>query len=145
MSLSDSLLAPASRAAVIDDLVQVVDEEVRATRGLTGMAIKTAYSGATKARPDAVSRAIGKALPDLARALEPHWAGFQSSGEGDFGAYLSRRGGEVTDAILAVADARYAGADGAAARSYRGLRGSAATRVEAALPRLGAALQRHAA
>lgn len=144
MTLSDALLPPAVRPAVVADLARVLDQEVQSTTGISGMAIKTAYAGATKARPDAVSRAIGKALPDLAGALEPHWAGFQASGERDFGAYLSQRGDDVTDAILAVADARYAGSDGAAARTYRTLRGSAAARVRAALPRLGAALQRHA-
>ncbi len=79
-------------------------------------------------------------------ALDPFWADFESSGGGDFGRHLAAHGEEVSAALLAVTDAKVQGSGREPIKKvYRALRGKAVGHVQAALPRLGATLQRHAA
>ncbi|WP_235563024.1 DUF6918 family protein [Microbacterium sp. Root53] len=145
MTLSGTLLADSTRPAVIADLVRVVDAELADKKGLSGAAVKAAYSGVTKVVPDAVPKAAKRLLPDVARALDPFWADFRTSGGHDFGAYLAGRGDEASAALLAATDAKVGTTSrDVVQRTYRAFRGSAAAHVRAALPRLGAALQRHA-
>lgn len=146
MTLTAALLADSTRPAVVDDLVRLVDDELREKKGLSGATIKAAHAGVTKVVPDAVPRAAARLLPDIARALDPFWTDFRASGDADFGAYLAARGDEVTTALLSVADAKAEGTSrDSVAKAYRALRGGAAGHVKAALPRLGSVLQRHAA
>ncbi|MFT4084365.1 MAG: hypothetical protein QM638_17450 [Nocardioides sp.] len=145
MSLSDQLLADDVRPAVTADLVEVVGQEVGDKKGISGTAVKAAYAAARKVVPDLAPRAVGSLLPGFAAALDPFWDGFQSSGGGDFGGYLAGRGPEAAAALLAVTDARAeSSSKEPLKKAYGALRGKAGGHVEAALPRLGRALQRHA-
>lgn len=145
MRLSERLLADDVRPAMTADLVEVVQQEVRDKRGLSGAAVKAAYAGASRAMPDLAQRAVSRLLPDFADALDPFWSDFVTSGGSDFGAYLADRGGEVSAALLAVTDARMSGVSREPLKkAYAALRGRAAGHVEAALPRLGRVVQRHA-
>lgn len=145
MSLSEKLLAKPVRKAVIADLVQVVDQEVAAKKGISGTAVKAGYAAGKKVMPDLPERAVRRMLPDFARAADPYWDAFQSSGGGDFGMYLADRGPEVAEALLAVTDAKIATTSREPLkRAYKPLRGKAVEHVRAALPRLGTVLQKYA-
>jgi hypothetical protein len=145
MKLSKQLLEESTRPAVIKDLVEVVQQEVASKKGVSGAAIKAGYGAASRVIPNLTERALNKLLPDFAAALDPFWDGFGSSGDADFGRHLADRGPEVSAALLAVTDAKV-GASGRepVKKAYRALRGKADGHVQAALPRVGAALQRHA-
>jgi hypothetical protein len=146
MTLSQQLLAKNTRPAVIADLVQVVQQEVASKKGVSGAAIKAGYGAASKVVPNLTRRALNKLFPDFARALDPFWAGFDSSDAADFGAYLTTRADEVSAALLAVTDAKVAGSSREPIKKvYKALRGKADSHVQSALPRVGAALQKHAA
>ncbi len=146
MSLSTQLLNKQTRPAVVKDLVEVVRQEVAAKKGVSGTAIKAGYAGATKVMPDLVRRAVRRLLPDFARALDPFWTDFVASDAQDFGQYLASRGPEASAALLAVTDSKLESSSRDQLKKvYRALRGKADSHVQAALPRLGAALQRHAA
>lgn len=145
MSLSQQLLKKRTRPAVITDLVEVVQQEVAAKKGMSGTALKAGYGAANKVVPNLTERALKKLFPDFARALDPFWASFQSSGGGDFGQHLTARGTEVSAALLTVTDAKVqASGREPIKKVYKALRGKAEGHVQAALPRLGTALQRHA-
>lgn len=145
MTLSQQLLADHARPAVIKDLVVVVQEEVAAKRGVSGVAVKAGYGAASKVVPNLTERAVDRLLPDLAVSLDPYWKAFTASGTTDFGSHLVARGPEVSAALLAVTDAKVEGnGREPLKKAYRALRGKAADHVQAALPRLGAALQKHA-
>ncbi|NNG34450.1 DUF6918 family protein [Nakamurella aerolata] len=145
MSLSATLLSDDRRSAVVADLGAVVEAEVKDKKGISGAAIKTGFAAARKVSPGLTDRALNRMLPDFAAALDPFWADFTSAGGGDFGSYLSGRKAEVSAALLAVTDKRVEGSSREAIKkAYRGMRGKAEDNVQAALPRLGAALQRHA-
>jgi len=144
MSLSEALLADDARPAVVEDLIEVVRQEVSDKKGLSGAAVKTAYAAAARVMPDLVQRGVTGLLPAFAGALDPFWDDFQAAG-GDFGAYLAGRGPAASSALLAVTDARVeASSREPLKKAYAALRGKAAGHVEAALPRLGRAVQRHA-
>ena len=84
------------------------------------------------------------ALPILA-ALEPYWADFTASGASGFGDYLVKRGDEVSEALLAVNDARAQMCSKAVIlKAYGTVRGGAAKHIQAALPNLGAMVEKYA-
>ncbi|CCH74309.1 conserved hypothetical protein [Nostocoides australiense Ben110] len=139
MTTLHELLDPSRRPQTVDALVGVVDAEVKSKSGLSGAAIKTGYAAANKIDAKIVRRAINGMLPDFMAQLEPFWA---ARGEQPFGAYLAGNADAVSEALLAVTDARAANPKHAAiAKVYSKLRGKAKDNVEAALPRLGEALQ----
>jgi hypothetical protein len=143
--LTDTLLDPAQQPAVIADFSSVIDAEVRDKSGLSGAAIKLAYAAVNKVSPTVVDSALTKLLPEFATALEPFWAEFSAAGPGDFGQFLAGRGDAVGDALLAVTDARANTTSQPALRkAYQGVRGKAKENVVAALPRVGAVVQKYA-
>lgn len=145
MTLSSQLLAKKNRPAVVTELVGVVREEVAAKKGVSGAALKAGYKTARKMMPDLERKAVRRLLPDAAAALDPFWDAFVAEGGADFGAYLAGHETEVSAALLAITDARAeATSKDALKKVYRALRGKADVHVQAALPRLGAALQKHA-
>ena len=95
--------------------------------------------------PGHIRTMVEKLLPDLVDQLEPFWADFSSSGGSGFGDYLAKRGGEVAQALLSVADAK-AGSSGrpTIVKAYGSVRGSAAKHIEAALPRVGDIVMKYA-
>ncbi|GAA4402167.1 hypothetical protein GCM10023147_42440 [Tsukamurella soli] len=143
--LTTSLLDPERSKAVVADFASVVDAEVKDKSGLSGTTIKAAYAMVKKASPSVVESALTKLLPDFAAALDPFWAEFAAGEPGDFGQFLSARGDKVGDALLAVTDQRAESTNQAVLRkAYQGIRGKAKDNVVAALPRVGAAVQKHA-
>jgi len=84
-------------------------------------------------------------LPDMIAKLEPYWADFSASGASGFGDFLVKRGDEVSDALLSVTDQRAAASDRPTIiKAYRSVRGGAAKHVTAALPAVGALVQKYA-
>ncbi|KAA1415921.1 hypothetical protein F0U44_20015 [Nocardioides humilatus] len=145
MSLSKQLLTKKNRPPLVTDLVDVVRQEVADKKGVSGATLKAGYATATKMMPDLVRKAVRKLLPDALSALEPFWEKFVADGGPDFGAYLAQHGEQVTAALLAITDARAeATSKEALKKVYRALRAKADAHVQAALPRLGATVQKHA-
>jgi hypothetical protein len=84
-------------------------------------------------------------LPGVVYQLEPYWADFKTSGGADFGDYLAKRGGEASESVLAVTDDMASNSGRAAVvKAYQLVRGGASKNIEAALPALGALVQKYA-
>ena len=67
-------------------------------------------------------------------------------GAGQFGDYLTKRGDEVPQALLSVTDARAnASSRAVIIKAYGAVRGGAVKHVAAALPQVGALVERYAA
>ena len=91
------------------------------------------------------SRQHSLLLPDFVAKLEPYYEDFKASGGSAFGDYLAKRGGEVSQSLLEVTDARAANSQRAPLRkAYNTVRPSGVKNVETALPRLGALIQKYA-
>jgi hypothetical protein len=145
-TLQASLLDSGRRTEVVDDLQAFVDAEVAGKGGISGGLIKTGYAAVKKVKPGFVAHAIDRMLPDFVEALEPHWASYQAQpNPGGFGAYLAARPQHVADALLAVTDRRAERSSrGSVTSVYNRLRPKAQENVIAALPQLGALVERHA-
>jgi len=144
-TLQEILLTPDTKPQVTADCMTLIQQEVSAKSGVSGTAVKLAYKTVNAFASGYVQSMVENLLPDMIARLEPFWADFGTSGAGDFGDYLVKRGDEVSDALLSVTDARAAASDRPTIiRAYRSVRGSAAKHVAAALPAVGALVQKYA-
>lgn len=144
-TLLESLASPAKRPAVIADSERLVDDEVAARGGLSGIAIKAAYKLVKGFKPGFVHSVIDGMLDDFCKNLQPLVDEARAQNR-PIGAYFDQNRSRVADALLATTDARAQRSKLAAIKAaYEKLRGSAKKQVEEAVPRLGALLERHAA
>jgi uncharacterized protein DUF6918 len=145
-TLCQLLLTPETMPQVVTDCQGLVEQELSSKSGVSGIAVKTAYKVVTTFAPGYYQAAIGSMLPDLTDRLEPFWADFNASGGAEFGDYLAKRGGEVSEALLSVTDGMAAASERAVlVKAYKAVRGGAGKHIEAALPNMGALVQKYAA
>jgi hypothetical protein len=144
-TLQEMLLTPEAAPQVVADCQALVQSELDGKGGLSGTAVKGAYKVVTAFAPGYYAETVTSMLPDVADALGPYWDDFLASGGADFGDYLAKNGAEVSEALLAVTD-NMAEISGRAAivKAYRMVRGGASKNIEAALPALGAMVQKYA-
>ncbi len=143
--LHDILLAPDTEPAVVADCLKLIEQEVAGKSGVSGTAVKLAYKTSSSFAPGYLQSKVEDMVPDMVDRLEPFWADFTASGAAGFGDYLAKRGDEVSEALLSVTDAYAAtGTRPVILKAYRTVRPSGVKNVEAALPRLGALIQKYA-
>src|SRR5262249_48958866 len=136
--LKGYLLDGDRRDDVVTDLQAFVDQGVAAKTGRSGGVVKTGYAAVKKVKPGIIGRAIDSLLDEFVDAMEPYWAAYQAQPAPGFGAYLSGRPQEVSQALLAVTDRRAAKSSRATVTSvYCKLRPKGQENVIEALPRLG--------
>jgi hypothetical protein len=147
MTVREALLAPDSRRQVLAECEELVDREVGALSGVTGAAIRLAYKTVRTFDAGHIPAMIESILPSVTEALQPYWTNFTAEfpGDGNFGGYLADREDEVAEALLAITDSRRrASSRTTIVKAYNTVRGSAAKHVKAALPALGALVQKNA-
>ncbi len=143
-TLQEVLLSPDNRPKVVADCQTLIDQEVADKSGISGTAIKLAYKTVTAFASGIVHDAVDTLLPDFVAKLEPYYADFTASGGSQFGDYLAKHGDEVSEALLSVTDARAANSQRAPIKkAYNTVRPSGVKNIEAALPRLGALVQKY--
>ncbi|SES09695.1 DUF6918 family protein [Corynebacterium cystitidis] len=140
-----ALLNEQKRPQIVAELNTVVNDTVSSTSGLTGMALKGGLGAASKMDSNFVEKGINRLLPDLLGELQPHWAKYSESGTSNFGAYLAANEDHVINGILKLADDNVSKAPAALQKVYNGLRGKAAGIISPALPKVGAAIEKHMA
>ncbi len=144
-TLAEILLAPGTQPQVIDDCLTLIDEEVNDKSGMSGAGIKLAYKTAKAFAPNYLHNTVETLLPDMAGRLQPFWADFSAAGGSDFGDYLSKRGDEVSEALLQMADERAQMSDRPIiVKAYQTVRSSAGKNIEAALPAVGTLVAKYA-
>jgi hypothetical protein len=144
-TLRDILLAPQTRPQVINDGIALVDEQISDKSGISGAAIKIAYKAVVTFSPDHIRYMVEQLLPGMLEKLEPYWEQFQAAGAGSFGDYLAKNAEQVSESLLEITDARAGGSDRPIiVKAYKSVRGGAAKNVQAALPQLGALVQKYA-
>ena len=142
-TLKDILTRPGIRPQVIADCERLIEEEV-SSKGLTGIPIKAAYAIVKAIKPGFVSEVIDHMLDDFSDRLDPVYQAAVTKNE-PVGAYFNSHGGEVSEALLAITDQRAQRAKNQAIKStYEKLRPTAKKHVEAAVPRLGRLVAKHA-
>ena len=145
-TLQQALLAPDTQPQVVADCQTLIEQQVAGMSGISGTTVKLAYKTVHAFAPGHVTYLIETLLPRMTEELEPYWADFGTSGGAEFGDYLAKRGDEVSEALLSVTDARAAASERPTIiKAYRTVRGHAAKHVVAALPQVGAMVQKYVA
>jgi len=144
-TLQEILLTPDTQPQVTADCLTLIKQEVSAKSGVSGTAVKLAYKTVNAFASGYLQSMVETLLPEMVAKLEPYWADFNASGASDFGDYLAKRGDEVSEALLEVTDGLAAQSSRATIlKAYRSVRGGAAKHVTAALPAVGALVQKYA-
>jgi hypothetical protein len=145
-TLQEILLAPDTQPKVLADCYTLIEQQISATSGISGTAVKLAYKTVTTFAPGHLHYLVESMLPHIVDKLQPYWADFNTSGGSEFGDYLAKRGEEVSQDLLSVTDARAAASDRPTIiKAYRTVRGSAGKHVQAALPHVGDLVLNYAA
>lgn len=147
-TLTSRLLADrAKRPRILNDCERLIEDEVASKSGFTGMAIKASYKIVCSVKPGVIRESLDGLLDDFVKRLEPFYAQHRDLGASDpkaFGDYLSKRPGEVADALLGITDDRAKRAkNGTLKGAYDKLRPQAKKHVEEAIPRVGRTLSAH--
>jgi hypothetical protein len=143
-TLAEVLTSDAKKAAVVDDCCTLIDEEVADKGGLSGLAIKAGYSAVKGIKPGFIKHVVTDLLPEFAKVLEPVYAEAKSKNQAVATFFVSNSG-RVADALLSITDAKaHKSKSGVVKGTYDKLRGAAKKNVEAAVPRLGKLVERHA-
>ena len=126
MALKDVISEPSKRPIVVDDCVRLIDEEVKGKGGLSGVAVKGAFTVVKAIKPGIIRKAAD-------RLLDP------------FDGFLRIRKTEVANALLGVTDDLAARADNQALKkAYKKLRPKAVGHVESAVPGIARIIEKHA-
>jgi uncharacterized protein DUF6918 len=142
-TLKDILTRPGTRPQVIADCERLIDEEV-SSKGLAGIPIKAAYAIVKAVKPGFVSEVVDHMLDDFADRLDPIYQAAVGKNE-PVAAYFNSHTGDVAEALLAITDQRKERAKNQAIKStYEKLRPTAKKHVEAAVPRIGRLVAKHA-
>ena len=142
MSLGDAINEPNKKAAIVADCCKLVDEEVSAKSGLSGLAVKAGYHTVKGVSPGFIAEVVEKLLPEFAGQIDAMWEEGKKSGNA--GGHLVSNKSRVADALLSVTDAKAKNAKSAVVRgTYEKLRGSAKKNVEDAVPRLGRLVEKY--
>lgn len=146
VNLTDVLSADGARQRLVDDARELVDTQLDAKSGLSATVLKGAYKAVTTLASGYYEGLLGKLAPKFLEQLQPYWSDFQAAGSGGFGDYLASRGSEVAQALLSVTDGMARGSDRAlVVKAYNTVRDGAAEHIQAALPALGALVEKYAA
>jgi len=137
MDLPSFFRIPEQRTRVLQDCSELVEAEVKAKSGLSGLAIKAAYSIVKGIRPTFIPESLDNLLDDFAVHLEPIYQEAKQQNVA-VAAHFEANRSRVADALLAITDARAKRSSyPVVVKAYDGLRGKAKQHVEAAVPRLG--------
>jgi uncharacterized protein DUF6918 len=144
-TLPDVLDANGAQQQIARDCVALVDQEISAKSGISAAALKLAYAAVTTFAPGYYLTTVEKLVPKMLRQLQPFWADFHAGEGGQFGEYLASRGQDVSEALLAVTDDLAQGSPrGAIIKAYNAVRDGARGHIEAALPSVGALVEKYA-
>ncbi|WP_392534831.1 DUF6918 family protein [Nostoc sp. C117] len=133
MGLSEGLLNPEKKAMLVDDCCNMLETQLASKSGISGIALKTAFSALKGVKPGYIPYAIEQLLPECLKAIDPIWN--QGVEKGDPVGYVTANSSYTADALLGVTDARVKSVRRPIVRgTYEKLRGSAKKHVEEAIP-----------
>ncbi len=135
--LTDVLLDPAKKEAVVTDAQSLLDSEVADRGGLSGLAIKAGYSAVKNFKPGFTKHVIADLLPEFAKAMDPIYQEAVSAGR-PVSAYFGANSSRIADALLGITDSKARNSKNQIVKgAYDKLRGIAKKNVEQSVPRLG--------
>ena len=145
--LQAKLTDDGARKLVIQDCVKVVDEEVAAKKGVTGLVIRGGYKTFKAIRPTIVEEAVVHLIDDFAEVLDRHYDEYQAdepdSGR-SFEQWAQGRDARIADDMLGITDAIINRSNKTALKKiYGGLRTVAQKNVAQAIPAVARLVTKH--
>ena len=130
---------------MIRDCVELVEREVRSKSGITGFAVKTAFTVVKALKPSIIDELVDALLDEFVGQLEPFFAEYQREGSTQpLERYLALRSDQVAESLLAVTDRRAErSTNRTLVSAYQKLRPKGKEHVVAAVPGVGRVLDRH--
>ncbi|MGD1896393.1 MAG: hypothetical protein ACFB16_05500 [Phormidesmis sp.] len=142
MALTNKIQDAAVKDAIAHDCAQLIDQQVSAKSGLSGMALKAAYGVIKGIGSNYVPGAIKRLLPEACAAIEPIWE--EGVAKGEPVAHMSNQRDRAADLILGATDARIQRAgSGIISGTYNKLRKSIKSDVVEAVPEVAQILYQH--
>lgn len=153
-TLSEQVLTEPNRQALIEEVAALIEAHVAALKGLKGIGLRTGLGMLKAARHNAVPEAVSRLLPGAMEALEPDYQAFLSRyadlktagkpAPRNFGEYLAGQPAATAEALMGVVDARVSSSRNTTLASvYPKLRGSIASEIEPAIPKLAGAVAKY--
>lgn len=143
MGLLDAVSDLGKQKQIIRDCVALIDAEVAKKSGLTGLALKAAFSTVKGIKPGFIDQVVTSLLPEFAKVLEPLWA--EAIASGNPAAAIIAAKSRAADLLLSITDNKATRAKSQLVKStYEKLRSTAKKHVEEAIPGLAELLARHA-
>jgi hypothetical protein len=142
MGLREHIKDETISANLAEDCARLMDEQVAAKSGLSGLALKATYGVVKGVGPSYIPEAIERLLPEALTALDPIWnEGVQT---GDPVQHLTQNRSQTADRLLSVTDARIEKSKNNIVRgAYSKLRKSVKSDIEEAVPSLARILGTH--
>lgn len=142
-SLKEAIADLAIRKNVAAECLSLVEREVDAKGGLTGVALKTGYKAVRGIKPGFLDKVVYDLLPEFADAVEPFVSEARAGGKPIEG-HLSSNASRVADALLAITDKKAERSTNSVVKgAYGKLRGMAKSNVESAVPGLARIIALH--
>ncbi len=143
MGLREAIQDETVQAHVVADCTRLMDEQVSAKGGISGLALKTTYGVIKGLGADYIPTAIQRLLPDAFDALDPLWS--EGLAAGDPVAHLSDNSSRAAEMILGLTDVKIQHSNNKVVKvSYGQLRKSVKADLEAAVPGLAQIIGAHA-
>ena len=134
-ALSELLEQDNTRQQIISDCVSLVETEIRRKSGLTGVAIKTAFTLVNKVDPRFVQLAISSLIDEFINAMNPLYTSYKEAGSHDLKSYWIQEKTTLANSLLSVADIRMSRAKNKVLKkAYSKLRPSGLKHVEESVP-----------
>lgn len=132
------------RPLIITDCAQLIEEQVRSKRGMTGIAVKGAFKVIKSFKPGIIPRALDDMLDEFSGKVDPFWLACQEEGA-DPASYFRNNSGVIANALLSITDARAKNSPNRGlVKAYSGLRKKAVGHITDALPSLARLVAKHA-
>ncbi len=142
MELTSKIKDKSVRDRIVSDCTHLINDQVAAKGGISGMALKATYSVVKSVGGDYIPGAINRLLPEAMAALEPIWN--EGEATGNPVSYLSEHSDRTADILLSTTDARIArNGGGIISTSYHKLRKSVKQDVVIAVPKLAQIIGKH--
>lgn len=143
-SLVERIGVAPHRKKVVADCGTLIDAQVKAKGGLSGIAIKGVYATVKTFKRGFVPSVVNALLDDWLNKLQPHHDKWASGGQGTFAEFVIARSEDVAEDLLSVTDQRAKKSEhGTVKKLYEKNRGSAKKNVVDAIPDLARMIERH--
>lgn len=143
-SLVERIAVDPRRERVVADCVGLIDAQVKAKSGLSGMAIKAGYATINAIKKGFINTTVDALLDDWLGKLQPYYDKWLANRQGTFAEFLISRSDDVSEALLEVTDDRARTTKhGTAKKAYEKMRPSAKKNVVEGVPELARLIQKH--